>query len=109
MSNKRLAEMAAPDGYPITEPHRCAHCAQQHDRRGPGQIGALCGFVAGLAAALVSVLIVTIIDPAGGELTVAPPADAHYCGAFGWADHNPHPAGTPAAGLPPVASLATRP
>jgi hypothetical protein len=100
--------MAATDGYPITEPDRCRLCAEPHPGHGPGLIGPLCGFVAGLAAALVSVLMVTIVDPSGSELTLAPPADAHYCGAVGWADHSRHAAGTPAGDLP-VPGLGTRP
>lgn len=100
--------MAADDGYPITEPDPCRLCAEPHAGRGPGLIGPLCGFVAGLAAALVSALMVTIVDPPGGELTVAPPADARYCAAVGGAAHSPPAGGSPASGVP-VLGGGTRP
>lgn len=95
-------------GYPITEADRCVHCADHHTCLGPGLIGPLCGFVAGLAAALVSVLMITTIDPPGSELRVAPPADAQYCGAAeGRADNSPQTVGTSAQGVP-VASVVQR-
>lgn len=97
-------------GYPITAPERCAHCTEHHTCLGPGLIGPLCGYVAWLAATLVSVLMITIIEPPGSELRVAPPENAQYCGAAaGRADRSRQVVSTPAWGVPVASVVETRP
>ena len=91
-------------GYPVTEPHQCPHCAEHHpDTRVIGP--PLCWCVAGLAAALMAILMVTVVDPPGREVRVPRPADAQYCGTTGWADHSPRTPGPPPSTAAPAPSV----
>jgi hypothetical protein len=65
----------------------------------------LCFCVAGLAAALMAILMVTIVDPPGREVRVPRPADAQYCGTTGWADHSPRKPGPPPSTAAPAPSV----